>query len=78
MQVSEPFFREYEAAVESFLRNGGHTPSIIRSPRKLLDQFRAAFPHETEYLGARFELTGKQSYPVPGIRRLQYPASPIR
>jgi hypothetical protein len=60
VQVSEPFFPEYEAAVESFLRNGGHTPSIIRSPRKLLDQFRAAFPHETGYLGARFELADSQ------------------
>lgn len=43
MQVSKPFFLEYEDAVESFLRNGGHTPSIIRSPPGLLKQYRSRY-----------------------------------
>jgi hypothetical protein len=43
MQLSEPFFAQYEAAVDEFLRNGGHTPSIIRSPPALLKQYRSHF-----------------------------------
>ncbi len=43
MHVIKPSFLEYEAAVESFLRNGGHTPTIILSPPGLLKQYRSHF-----------------------------------
>ncbi len=56
MQVSEPLFPEYEAAVESFLRAGGHTPSVIRSPPGLLNRYKSAFAGSANYgTGVRIE-----------------------
>ena len=49
MQVGEPLFAQYEAAVDSFLRAGGHTPSLIRSPAGLLEQYRSQFAGSTNY-----------------------------
>jgi hypothetical protein len=49
VQMSEPLFSEYEAAVDSFLRAGGHTPSVIRSPRALLEKYRSQFAGSTSY-----------------------------
>jgi hypothetical protein len=47
--VSEPFFEPYESAVDSFLRAGGHTPSVIRSPPSLLKQYRSQFAGSSKY-----------------------------
>jgi hypothetical protein len=56
MQVSEPLFEAYESAVDSFLRAGGHTASVIRSPRGLLQDYIALFPGSSKYaLSVRIE-----------------------
>ncbi len=49
-----PLFQPYEAAVDIFQRTAGIGAKItaIRSPRKILDEFRTAYPHETSYAGA--------------------------
>lgn len=67
MQMSKPLFPEYEAVVDRFHRDaGGVTVTAIRSPRKMLDEFRAAFPDETarelRYLGAPVELAAAQDF----------------
>jgi hypothetical protein len=43
VHLSEPFFGPYDAAVNSFLLNGGHTAFIIRSPPGLLKRYRSQF-----------------------------------
>jgi hypothetical protein len=55
MQVGNPLFPEYEAAVDSFLHAGGHTPSVIHSPPGLLKQYRSQFAGSTNY-GAGVQL----------------------
>ena len=67
MQMSKPLFPEYEAVVDRFHRDaGGVIVTAIRSPRKILDEFRAAFPDETardlRYLGAPIELADAQDF----------------
>ena len=67
MQMSKPLFPEYEAVVDRFHRDaGGVIVTAIRSPRKILDEFRAAFPDETardlRYLGAPIELADGQDF----------------
>jgi len=53
---TQPLFREYESAVDEFLRAGGHIPVVIRSPRNLVNQFQAAFGGSLTYAGrARIE-----------------------
>jgi hypothetical protein len=61
-------FAPYEAAVDLFQHNVGIGAKItaIRSPRKILDAFRAAFPHETEYAGAPVELAKQDFVSVRG------------
>jgi hypothetical protein len=66
-----PIFGPYEAAVDRFQRDaGGVTVTAIRSPRKTLDEFRAAFPRETarklRYAGAPVELAEQDHVSVRG------------
>jgi hypothetical protein len=49
VQVSEPFFPEYEAAVESFLHAGGHEPTLILSPPAVLRLYRTRYPGLSTY-----------------------------
>lgn len=49
MQVTEPFFAHYAAALESFLRAGGHRPYVILSPSGLLKQYKSQFAGSTNY-----------------------------
>jgi hypothetical protein len=68
MTAGQSYFEEYEAAVDRFQRDaGGVTVTAIRSPRKLLDKFRAAFPHETHYAGGVVELAEQDHVSVLGI-----------
>jgi hypothetical protein len=65
-RLGEPFFQAYEDAVDSFLRNGGHTPSMIRSPLGLLKQYRLHFA-QLPYAGnVRIEETDQESVSVRG------------
>ncbi len=67
MQVSEPFFDPYEAAVDCFLRLGGHTPSVIRSPPGLLKQYRSHFAGSSNYAhGTRIEEAEQDHVSVRG------------
>lgn len=67
MQIGEPFFPEYEAAVESFLRNGGHTPATIRSPHSLLKRYRTQFAGSSNYVhGTRIEEAKQDHVSVRG------------
>ena len=52
-----PLFPPYEAAVDLFQHTVGIGAKItaIRSPRIILERFRAEFPHETKYAGAIIE-----------------------
>jgi hypothetical protein len=63
-----PLFAPYEAAVDAFQRTVGIGAKItaIRSPRKLLDEFRAAFPHEDRYAGAPVQLAEQDHVSVCG------------
>jgi hypothetical protein len=63
-----PLFPPYEAAVDLFRHTVGIGPKItaIRSPRKLLDKFRAEFPHESSYAGAPVELAEQDHLSVRG------------
>lgn len=63
-----PHFSAYEAAVDLFQRTVGIGAKItaIRSPRKLLDEFSAEFPHETRYAGAPVELAEQDHVSVRG------------
>jgi hypothetical protein len=66
-QVSEPFFGPYDAAVNSFLLNGGHAPSIIRSPPSLLKQYRSHFAGSSNYAhGTRIEEAEQDHVSVRG------------
>jgi len=47
----EPLFAPYEDAVDSFLRAGGHTLSVICSPPGLLKQYRSQFAESLKYAG---------------------------
>lgn len=38
-----PLFAPYENAVNDFLRAGGHTVTVIRSPRTVFEQYRTQF-----------------------------------
>jgi hypothetical protein len=53
VQLGQPYFAEYEAAVDIFQRTAGIGAKItaIRSPRETLAKFRAAYPHESKYGG---------------------------
>ena len=64
MQV-KPLFAPYEAAVNAFLRVGGHTPTVIRSPRALLMRYVAEFA-ELSYLGANVEEAAQDHVSVRG------------
>ncbi len=59
-----PLFPPYETVVDLFYRAGGVTLISIRSPRRLLDEFKASFPidtaQEVRYLGAPVELADVQ------------------
>jgi hypothetical protein len=60
------YFPPYEAVVDQFHAADGVKVTAIRSPRKLLDAFKAAFPAETarelRYLGAPVELVETQDF----------------
>jgi hypothetical protein len=64
--VSEPLFPPFEAVVDQFRVAGGMTITAIRSPRKLAEEFKAAFPTETtrdlRYLGAPVEVVDTQDF----------------
>jgi len=61
------YFPQYEAAVDKFHRDaGGVTVTAIRSPRKLLDEFRAAFPNESRYADADVQLAEQDFVSVRG------------
>jgi hypothetical protein len=57
VQLGQPYFAEYEAAVDVFQRTAGIGAKItaIRSPRETLAKFRAAYPHESDYAGVPIE-----------------------
>ena len=64
-------FQPYKAAVDRFHRDaGGVTVTAIISPRKILDDFRAAFPREAarelRYAGAPVELAEQDHVSVRG------------
>jgi hypothetical protein len=63
-----PLFPPYEAAVDLFQRTVGIGAKItaIRSPRKLLDEFGAAFPREDSYAGAPVQLAKQDHVSVRG------------
>jgi hypothetical protein len=78
MQVGEPLFAQYEDAVDSFLRAGGHTPSVIRSPPGLLKQYRSQFAESLKYAaGVRIEEAEQDFVSVRGTtiagHVLEYP-----
>lgn len=63
----QPVLPEYESAVDAFLRAGGHTPLIIRSPRDLLNQYRQAFGALLPYCGGvRIEEAAEECVSVRG------------
>ena len=67
MHLGEPLFAQYEAAVDAFLRAGGHTPSVIRSPPALLKQYRLEFEGSSEYAhGVRIEEAAQNFISVRG------------
>ncbi len=68
MNAPLPIFGPYEAAVDLFQRTFGIGAKItaIRSPRKVLDDFRADFPGETAYAGAPVELAEQGHVSVRG------------
>lgn len=59
-------FPPFENVVHLFYKAGGVTLTAVRSPRRSLDDFRAAFPIETarelKYLAAPVELVETQNY----------------
>ncbi len=61
-----PHFPPYEAVVDQFHAAGGVTVKAIRSPRRLVEKFKAAFPTETArevlYLGAPVEIVDTQAF----------------
>jgi hypothetical protein len=63
-----PLFAPYETAVDLFQRTVGIGAKItaIRSPRKLLGEFRAAFPNESRYAGADVQLAKQDFVSVRG------------
>jgi hypothetical protein len=67
VQLSEPLFPEYEAAVDSFLHAGGHIPSVIHSPRSLINKYRSQFPGSLEYArGVQIKEVEQDSVSVSG------------
>lgn len=51
MHISEPLFPQYEDAVDSFLRAGGHNPSVILSPPSLAKRYKSQFAGSMTYTG---------------------------
>lgn len=66
MSLFQLYFQPYEAAVDWFYKAGGSKISAIRSPRKFLNEFRAAFPvesgRELRYADAPIELVYTQDF----------------
>jgi hypothetical protein len=64
--MSGPIFGPFEAAVDNFLRAGGHKPTAIRSPREVMKAFKASFPGETgrdiKYFDAPVEVADGQDF----------------
>jgi hypothetical protein len=56
-----PFFDAYESAVDAFLRAGGHTATLIRSPRALIKEYKAHFG-ELPYAGTARIQEAAQDY----------------
>lgn len=48
---SVPLFPAFEGALNEFLRAGGHTAKVIRSPSHLFRQYKAAFHGLPTYVG---------------------------
>lgn len=46
-----PLFAPYESAVDKFLRAGGHTAKVIRSPTDLFRKYKVAFGGLPTYAG---------------------------
>lgn len=63
-----PLFPPYEAAVDLFQHTVGIGAKItvIRSPRKLLDEFTTTFPREASNAGAPIELAEQDHVSVRG------------
>lgn len=61
-----PLFAPYEKAVDEFLRAGGHTATVIRSPRALFKQYRAEFGELPYAGGARVEGAAQNHVSVRG------------
>jgi hypothetical protein len=59
------YFAPFQAAVDDFLAAGGRTVTAIRTPRKYLDEFKAAFPAqaapEPQYFDAPVQLVDTQT-----------------
>ena len=63
----QPIFPEFESAVDAFLRAGGHTPLVIRSPLPLLYRYRQAFGAPLPYCGGvRIEEATQEHVSVRG------------
>jgi hypothetical protein len=56
-----PLFAPYEKAVDDFLRAGGHTATVIHSPRALFKQYRAEFG-DLPYAGGANVTESAQNY----------------
>jgi hypothetical protein len=63
---AEPLFAAYECVVDAFLRAGGHTATVIRSPRALLKQYTAVFGQVPYAGGARIEEAAQDHVSVRG------------
>jgi hypothetical protein len=59
------YFEPFEAAVEEFRAAGGRAVTAVRTPRKYLDEFKAAFPTQTarelKYWDAPVQLVDTQT-----------------
>ena len=63
--MNELYFAPFQAAVDDFLAAGGRTVTAIRTPRKYLEEFKAAFPAqsapEPRYFDAPVQLVDTQT-----------------
>jgi hypothetical protein len=63
--VTKLYFAPFQAAVDDFQAAGGRTITAIRTPRKCLEEFKAAFPAETagelQYFDAPVHLVDTQT-----------------
>lgn len=64
---AEPLFAAYESAVDEFLRAGGHTAKVIRSPPDLLHHYKTEFGGLLTYAGGvRIEEAAQDHVSVRG------------